>query len=160
MLAELAAVGAPPYADAAADAVKSRYAGAPTAREAAAFTDFASVAAAALQGLPADATYLAREMRWPEPRARSFAAYTALRAAIVRFDARRLGFTFDVPMLFLQGADDVFTVSSEVERYAAQLVAPHVEYVPIPDAGHAAMFLRHEVLELLRRHVTPLLDVA
>jgi pimeloyl-ACP methyl ester carboxylesterase len=159
MLAELTAIGAPPYADAAADAVKSKYAAAPTMREAAAFGEFASVAAAALQGVPADATYLAHGVPWPEPRARSLAAYTALRAAIVGFDARRLGLTFDVPMVFLQGVDDVFTVSAEVERYAGQLVAPNVAYVPIPEAGHAAMLLRHEMLGLLRRHVAPLLGV-
>ncbi|HUQ50713.1 MAG TPA: alpha/beta hydrolase [Gammaproteobacteria bacterium] len=153
MLQELTAIGAPPYADAATDAVKSKYAGAPTPREAAAFGELGPLVGAALQGLPAGATYLAPGLRWPEPRARSFAAYTALRGDIVSFDARRLGLDFTVPMFFLQGADDVYTVSSEVESYAAELVAPHVEYVAIAGAGHAAMFLRHEVHALLQRHV-------
>jgi hypothetical protein len=57
-------------------------------------------------------------------------------------------------------ADDVFTVSSEVQGYAAELAAPHVEYVPIAEASHAASFLRHELLALLQRHVRPTLLMA
>lgn len=157
MLHELTAIGPPPYADTATDAVKSKYAGAPTPRESAAFTDFGVVVAAALQGAPASAPYLAAGLHWPEPRARSFAAYAALRAEIVTFDARRLGRDFAAPMFFLQGADDVFTVSSEVQAYADELVAPHVAYVRIAEAGHAALLLRHELRALLERHVRPML---
>jgi pimeloyl-ACP methyl ester carboxylesterase len=160
MLRELTQIGPPPYADAAADAVKSQYAGAPTPREARALADLGALVGAALQGVPASATYLAPGLRWPEPRARSLAAYTALRPEIVTFDARRLGCEFTVPMFFLQGTDDVFTVSSEVQGYAAELAAPHVEYVPIAEAGHAALFLRHELRALLKRHVRPTLTVA
>jgi pimeloyl-ACP methyl ester carboxylesterase len=160
MLHELEAIGPPPYADAATDAVKSKYAGAPTPREAPAYAEVGPLVAAALRGAPAGASYLAPGLQWPEPRARSFAAYSAVRSGLVGFDARRLGLAFDVPLFFLQGADDTFTVSSEVERYAAELAAPHVAYVAIPGAGHAAMLLRHELLALLRRHVIPLLAVA
>jgi pimeloyl-ACP methyl ester carboxylesterase len=58
-------------------------------------------------------------------------------------------------MLFLQGADDVFTVSSEVERYAGEIVAPSVEYVPIEGAGHAALLLADDLHTALSRHVLP-----
>jgi pimeloyl-ACP methyl ester carboxylesterase len=160
MSRELAAIGPPPYADAAADAVKSKYAGAPTSREAPAFAELGALAAAALRGEPLDAKYLAHGVPWPEPRARTFAAYTALRDEIVAFDARRLGLAFGVPMFFLQGADDAFTVSSEVQAYAAQLAAPRVEYVAIEGAGHAALFLRDELLARLQRHVVPTLRAA
>jgi pimeloyl-ACP methyl ester carboxylesterase len=157
MLHELTAIGPPPYADAATDAVKSKYAGAPTPREAAAFAELGPLMAAALQGAPAGVSYLAPGLQWPEPRARTFAAYTALRSEIVSFDARRLGRRFAAPLYFLQGADDVFTVSAEVEAYAAELTAPHVAYVPLEGAGHASMLLRHELLALLQRHVRPAL---
>jgi pimeloyl-ACP methyl ester carboxylesterase len=160
MLQELTAIGPPPYADTAADAVKSKYAGAPTPREAAALADFGALLAAASQGVPAGASYLAPGLQWPEPFPRTFAAYSALRSEIVTFDARRLGRCFDVPMFFLQGAEDVFTVSSEVEAYAAELAAPHVKYVPIAAAGHAALFRHHELLSLLRKHVRPKLRTA
>jgi pimeloyl-ACP methyl ester carboxylesterase len=157
---ELTAIGPPPYANTATDAVKSKYAGAPTPREAAAFAELGPLMAAASQGAPAGAKYLAPGLQWPEPRARSFASYDALRPDIVSFDARRLGSQFAVPMFFLQGADDVFTVSSEVEAYAGELTAPHVQYVPIAGAGHAAMMLRHDLLALLQRHVRPVLVAA
>lgn len=155
MLRDLVSIGPPPYRDTATDAVKSKYAGAPTAREAPALAVFGSLMSAALQGAPAGASYLAAGLQWPEPRQRTFAAYASLRAAIVGFDARRLGPVFEVPMFFMQGADDVFTVSSEVESYAAEITAPHVEYVPIEGAGHAALLLRDEMQASLLRHVRP-----
>lgn len=155
MLAELTSIGRPPYTATAADAVKSKYAGAPTTREAPAFAELGPLIGAALQGVPVGATYLAAGQQWPEPRDRTFAAYTALRSEIISFDARTLGTAFAVPMFFLQGADDVFTVTSEIERYAGELQAPHVEYVPIEGAGHSALLLRHELLMLLSRHVRP-----
>jgi proline iminopeptidase len=160
MLAELTSIGPPPYADTATDAVKSKYAGAPTPREAPAFADLGPLVGAALQGVPVGATYLAPGLQWPDPLARTFAAYAALRPEIVGFDARRLGSAFAVPLYFLQGADDVFTATSEVERYAAEITAPHVEYVPIEGAGHAPLVLRHELLALLARRVRPKLLAA
>jgi pimeloyl-ACP methyl ester carboxylesterase len=155
MLAELKAIGPPPYADSATDAVKSKYAGAPTLNEAAAFAELMPLIGAALQATPAPAPYLAPDLCWPEPFARSLAAYTALRAEIVSFDARRLGSTFSLPLCFIQGAEDVFTVTSEVERYAAQLTAPHVELLQVPGAGHSAFLLRDEMLALLVRQLRP-----
>lgn len=153
MLADLAAIGAPPYAGSAADAVKSTYAGAPTPREAAAFAELARLARAALQGEPATASYLARGLPWPEPFARSLAVYTALRAEIVSFDARKLGRAFAVRMVFLQGADDLFTVTSEVEAYAAELAAPRVEMHKIAGAGHSAGLLADDAAARLLARV-------
>jgi pimeloyl-ACP methyl ester carboxylesterase len=160
MVRELEAIGPPPYRNSATDAVKSKYAGAPTPREAAALAELGALIDAALQGTPTGATYPAPRLRWPDPRVRAFAAYDALRAEIVAFDARRLALRFALPLYFLQGDDDVFTVSSEVRAYAGELTAPHVEYVSIPQAGHAALFLRDELLALLERHVRPALLAA
>ncbi len=157
MAAELAEIGPPPYADTATDARKSRFAAAPTEREAAAFVDFGSSVAAAMQGLPEGAAYLAPGLTWPEPRARSMAIYDQLRRHIVGFDARRLSRRFELPLFFFQGAEDVFTVTSEVARYAEELDAPRVELVIIPAAGHSAAFLREDVLALLTRYVLPVL---
>jgi pimeloyl-ACP methyl ester carboxylesterase len=153
MLAELEALGPPPYADAESDARKSKYAGAPTKSEGAAFAELMPLVVAASAGQPPDAKYLAHGVPWPEPRPRSFAAYIALRDELVAFDARKLGPRFAVPMFFVQGADDLYSVTAEVQRYAEEIEAPHVEVVTIDGAGHSVMFLRAEFLAALERHV-------
>ena len=64
MLAELTDIGPPPYRDAATDAIKSKYAWAPTPREAAAFAELGALIAAARKGEPAGADYLAPGVEW------------------------------------------------------------------------------------------------
>lgn len=153
MLADLERIGPPPYRDTATDAVKSRYAGAFTPKEAAAVAPLFPLVGAAMQGQPA--TYLAPGLKLGEPRADATAAYDELRSEIVAFDARKLGRSFDVPMFFFQGADDMFTVTSEVRDYVAEIEAPVTKLVTIEGAGHAAFFLRDEILPLLDTHVRP-----
>ena len=160
MLAGLEALGPPPYADADSDARKSKYAGAPTERESEAFVELLSLVAAAGAGEPADAKYLPHGVPWPEPRPRSFAAYIELRDELVMFDARKLDLRFAVPMFFVQGTDDLYSVTAEVQRYAAEIQAPHVQLVTIEGAGHSVMFLRSEFLAVLERHVRPRLVLA
>ncbi len=63
---------------------------------------------------------------------------------------------FEVPMVFLQGDQDVFTVTSEVQAYAAEISAPSVAFDLIRGAGHSAVFMREPFLDLLRRRVLPL----
>jgi proline iminopeptidase len=156
MFAELRQIGPPPYPDTATDARKSQYAGAPTERERPALGELMAAIAAARRDEPRDASYLAHGVAWPEPRERALNAYSALRGEIVAFDARRLGPEFRVPVVFLQGGEDLFTVTAEVERYASELAAPRVEFVRIEGGGHSAMLLRAELLEMLERHVRPL----
>ncbi|MEO8465501.1 MAG: alpha/beta hydrolase [Gammaproteobacteria bacterium] len=161
MLAELEALGAPPYADTESDARKSKYAGALTERERVAFGELLSLTVAASAGQPPGAKYVARDVPWPEPRPRSFAAYTALRRELLAFDARQqLGPRFEVPMFFVQGADDLYSVTAEVRRYAAEIAAPHVELVTIEDAGHSVMLVRDIFMAALERHVRPWLVAA
>ena len=141
-VAEIEAVGPPPWPDLAGDLVRGKYANALTDRERQALADPAVQAVFA--GLPADT------------RERSTAAFAALKLGLEAFDARALGPEFDLPMVFLQGAEDAHLVSSEVEAWAAELRAPSVAYVPIPDAGHMSTFLVDEMAALLDRHVRPL----
>jgi len=157
MLAELAEIGAPPYVDTPTDARKSKYAGAPTAGEAAAFAELMPLVAAAMQGVPAGAAYLAHAVAWPDPLTRATTAYDALRPELVGFDARRLGRRFAVPLFFFQGTDDVFSVTTEVERYATEIEAPRAELVPIEGGGHSAVLLRAAFLAQLLARVRPTL---
>jgi len=151
---ELERIGPPPYPDTATDATKSRYAGAPTAAEAPAFSSLLVT----FTSPPTDAGYVpARWLPEKEIRAVATAAYDALRQEIVSFDAELLGLDFEVPMIFLQGELDAFTVSAEVERYVAKIQSPHKAYIGIPGAGHSPWMMRDRYLELLRTHVRPIL---
>ena len=62
-----------------------------------------------------------------------------------------LGQHFSMPLLFLQGENDAFTVTSEVQHFADGLVAPRVEVVTILGGGHNCIFLRDRVLKELRQ---------
>ena len=138
-VAELEVIGAPPYADAATDGVKSKYAGALTPAEQAVFADPTVMAPPA--GAPAI-----------DQRALAVVAYEALRGQLMGFRARDLG-AITTPVVFLQGTADAYSVSSEVEAYALEIGA---KYVPVEGGGHSAMFMVREMLGLLVEHVRPL----
>jgi pimeloyl-ACP methyl ester carboxylesterase len=56
-------------------------------------------------------------------------------------------------MFFFQGDLDAYTVTAEVEAYAAKIQAPQKLFVTIPGGGHSAYFLRDVFLGLLTSHV-------
>ncbi len=141
-ITELEAIGPPPYGDTATDAVKSRYAGALTQAEQAEWASLGPEVMAAISD--------------PDARTLATRTYDRLRGEIVAFDSRRLGMRFEVPMVFLQGDQDVFTVTSEVQAYAAEISAPSVAFDLIRGGGHSAVFMREPFLDLLRRRVLPL----
>ncbi len=93
-----------------------------------------------------------------DPRARSLAAYTELRAELKAWDARRLGLRYELPLVFLQGELDLYSVGSEVEAFAAAVEAPLAGVEPIAGAGHGAVLMVEPVLEVLRRRLAPLRD--
>ena len=152
VVAQLEEIGPPPYADLRGDVIKSAHANAPTPQE--------ELALAELQAIgepPPDARYVPVGVPAPDPQATAFTAYQLLRQELGRFDARDLGLEFQVPLLFVQGREDLHTVSSEVETYAGQLLAPKVAYESLPDAGHLAFFLVQPMLHRLMAHLRPLL---
>lgn len=156
-VAELQQLGPPPYADAATDAIKSKYASAMTPAERAAFGAVDPAVMAAVQSPQADARYIAKDLKVSDVRTLAMAAYTAMRDEIVAFDARRLGLDFDVPMFFFQGDHDAYTVTSEVQVYESEIRAPKKMLVVIEGGGHSClMFMRDEFLALLVRFVRPL----
>jgi pimeloyl-ACP methyl ester carboxylesterase len=68
-----------------------------------------------------------------------------------------LGLKFSVPIFFFQGAEDFTTPTALAREYLEVIQAPRKEFVPIPDAGHFAVFMHSEqfLAELVRR-VRPL----
>ncbi len=155
-VSELERIGPPPYADTATDAVKSRYAGALTSAEQAAFAA-ATAEMAQVLNPPEGATFVAPGLTMPDPRARATAVYDQLRDELLSFDARELGLEFELAMAFLQGELDAYSVTSEVEAYVAEITAPAKLFVPIEGGGHSTMFMREAFLALLERHVRPLM---
>ncbi len=136
----LEAAGPPPWTNVMIEVAKSMYANAPTAQEA-----------------PEWAAFTAAGAPDPNAPAAAFAAYMALRDELAAYDARALGQDFEVPLVFLQGAEDAHTTTPEVEAYAAWVRAPQVAIELIPDAGHLSFFLREPMRERLVRLVKPLL---
>jgi len=152
--AEIEGVGPPPWSDVQGDIVKGRHANAPTPAEQAAMDPGLM---ARIRRPPADAAWVARGLPEIDPYAASLAAYATLKPELAGFRARDLGLRFDVPMIFLQGAQDAHTPASEVRAYAAEIAAPKVVYEEIEEGGHMSTFLTRRLLDLLVREVRPLL---
>jgi pimeloyl-ACP methyl ester carboxylesterase len=151
-VAEIVGLGPPPWTDVAAYAVKGKHANAMTPAEAAALDP---AVMAAVRAPPAEARYVARGLPEADAYAASLAAYAALKPELGQFDARDLGLDFELPMIFLQGAQDAHTTTPEVAAYAAEVRAPAVIYEEIAEGGHMSIFLTQRIGELLARHVRP-----
>jgi pimeloyl-ACP methyl ester carboxylesterase len=154
--AALENVGPPPHDDLQREMALSIQVNVATAAEAAAFASLSPDEAAALAAPPPGARYVAAGLVLPDLRARGYAAYLALRAEIAAFDAWRLGTRFEVPMIFLQGSEDLYTPTAEVARYAADISAPAVRVASLEGGGHSAVFMRQAFLAGLNEYVRPL----
>jgi pimeloyl-ACP methyl ester carboxylesterase len=152
-VAELSAIGPPPWADVGAELAKAKYANAMTPAEQVAM---AAAPMALVCEPPPGASWMAPVSPVADPYAAAFAAYQAIRPELLAFDAEALGLEFAVPMVFLQGALDAHTPAAEVEAYAAKLKAPALRYVPIAEGGHMSTFLVARLAALLDEHVRPL----
>jgi pimeloyl-ACP methyl ester carboxylesterase len=152
-VADLEAIGPPPWSDVMADAVHGTYANAFTPAERDAVPPGLM---ASLHAPPAEATWRPRDLEPVDPYATSLQAFEALKPELAAFDAEALGLEFEVPMLFFQGQQDALTPAAEVEAYVAKLKAPQVRYEPIPEAGHSAVFMAKRMLGLLNTHVRSL----
>ena len=149
----LTKVGPPPYPDVAADMTKSMYAGAQTPAERAALTRLDGATLTAMGAPPPGASYVPADLPAPNQQERALAAYAALRAEIVSFDARELGPRFRTPLIFIQGDEDIYSVTSEVEDYAAEIEAPSKALRLIEGGGHSAWFLRDAFLAAMREEL-------
>jgi pimeloyl-ACP methyl ester carboxylesterase len=70
-----------------------------------------------------------------------------------RYDADSHGHRFEVPVVILQGADDVLTITELAQEYYGRIEAPAKDLALIPDASHFAAFTRPDAFltELVRR---------
>lgn len=155
-IAELERIGPPPYERFEDFMVRQQYSNAP--------------------GLPATpdetaaAAAMIHVMMNPDPTARYNAPVTpppgydgglmAAQQATWRetwsWEAAPLGTRFEVPMLIVQGEVDINTPTSVTRDWFGKVDAPTKAFEVVPGAGHAVILFHAEVLELLRKHVLPI----
>ena len=76
---------------------------------------------------------------------------------MTEIDLRRLGLDFALPMFVVQGVDDDFTPAALSRAWVDTISAPQKAFVPIENAGHFALTEHSdEFLRILREQVRPL----
>lgn len=78
--------------------------------------------------------------------------------SILRDDLPALGTNFDVPIFFIQGAEDCLTVTRLARVYFDEIHAPQKHFVVLPNVGHLAVFTARDAF--LRALVARVLPVA
>lgn len=137
--ADLLRIGPPPWEDLDGELTLSAHANVPTVREQAAMAGFRPPSGQSAS----------------HQREAARAAYLYLKPELDGFDAMALG-PIATPMVFLQGEEDRYTPTADVEAYARAVQAPAKAFVTLAGAGHNAMVLREDMLTLLVEHVRPL----
>jgi pimeloyl-ACP methyl ester carboxylesterase len=76
---------------------------------------------------------------------------------MVKDDLPSLGLRFEVPVVFIQGTEDITTVTALAKAYFDRIDAPTKRFVTLAGAGHLAIFRdRAAFLRALNEHVRPL----
>jgi pimeloyl-ACP methyl ester carboxylesterase len=157
-MAALTAIGAPPYPDRKALIAQRRLL----------FKAGSAADRAMMRQLPAALIFApGRTLKdaWDTTVSNLF-SINALYDALMAYDVRHLGTRFEIPMIYLQGADDIQTPTALVEEYFKEIEAPEKALVLLGDgAAHMAMVTHLDafVAELVKRvgtgqasHGTPL----
>jgi pimeloyl-ACP methyl ester carboxylesterase len=77
--------------------------------------------------------------------------------AIGREDMSSFATRFAVPVIFIQGSDDLLTTTSVVKSYFNQIAAPKKKFIELPGDGHLAIFRDPDAfLAQLVKNVRPL----
>jgi pimeloyl-ACP methyl ester carboxylesterase len=80
-----------------------------------------------------------------------------LSETLAREDLPKFATRFAVPIVFIQGSDDLLTTTAVVRTYFSEITAPSKQFIELPHAGHLAIFRdRHAFLDQLIEHVRPL----
>lgn len=74
-------------------------------------------------------------------------------------DLPKLGTTFDLPIFFVQGSEDLVTTPEVAKRYFDTIVAPQKAYILLPNTGHDPNTAMIDAeYDILKTRVMPLLD--
>ena len=151
-IAELEALGPPPYAGLQEIAIQRKWA-----------TQYEL-------GMPLEPAFVLPQLLAPRTQladiydlARATAAAGAhfvgpdMKGPMTQVDLRRLGLDFAVPVILIQGTADDFTPAALSSAWLGSLAAPQKQFLPIENAGHFALTSHgEEFLRDLREHVRPL----
>jgi pimeloyl-ACP methyl ester carboxylesterase len=76
---------------------------------------------------------------------------------MIQDDLTSLGLRFEVPVVFIQGTEDITTVTALAKRYFDRIDAPTKRFITLAGAGHLAIFRdRVGFLKALEEYVRPL----
>ena len=64
----------------------------------------------------------------------------ALSDELAREDLPAFATHFAVPIIFIQGSDDLLTTTAVVKEYFDRIAAPGKRFIELPGAGHNAIF--------------------
>jgi len=90
-------------------------------------------------GFPPDAQF-SQETMWAE---------------LLRDDLRALGPQFHLPIVMIEGTEDLVAVTSLAKTYFNEIEAPQKEFILLPNQGHLAIFNDRNFLAELEMHVRP-----
>ena len=148
-IAELEAIGAPPYDDIAETATQRKWA-----------VQYELGHSLLVRGLP---DLVAPRKTLAELRYGGFFASsrhffgTTMAGPLMQLDLRRAGLDYAVPMFVIQGTSDDFTPAELSRAWLESISAPQKAFVPIENAGHLMLPERSdEFLQFLRERVRPL----
>jgi pimeloyl-ACP methyl ester carboxylesterase len=143
---ELAALGPPPWKNEAAYEVVNKW-GANFDPPPAPPTDEDRLLFAQLGPRPQPPAYIEAGRRFSD---------RTLSDQFVKEDLRAPGNRFQVPIVLIQGSEDLITTTSAVKDYFDTIVAPSKEFIVLPGAGHNAIFReRHAFFAQLMTHAGP-----
>lgn len=83
----------------------------------------------------------------------------ALFGQISQVNLPSLATRFDVPIIMIQGSDDLVTVTALAKDYFDRISAPHKDFILLQNHGHFAVYkASDEFLTALVAHIRPLLE--
>lgn len=157
-VAALTRVGAPPYSRFEDFMVRAQYTNPPAVPA----TPAEAAASAAMIGVMMKPERNAR-YNAPLPAPPGFdggfmAAQQATWQETWAWEAERLGTRFAVPMVIIQGEVDLNTPSAAARDWFATVEAPSKAFEVVPGAGHGVILFHRELLQLLEKHVLPVVQ--
>lgn len=80
--------------------------------------------------------------------------------ALLEENISAVGTTFALPVVFIQGSEDLVCPSALVQEYFGRIVAPRKKLIMLPGSGHLAILSDREVFDRALHEIRPLMTAA